>query len=71
MFILDVKITKNALPVQLRSGVVYQYTCPKCNLGFYIGCTIRQLRVRVAAHGGISLGLPDFSGWNKGHSKNL
>ena len=45
---------KDALPVEFRSGVVYQYSCPNCKLGTYIGCTIRQLRARYSAHKGIS-----------------
>ena len=45
---------KDSLPADFRSGVVYLYTCPKCNFGTYIGCTIRQLRARVAAHRGVS-----------------
>ena len=45
---------KDSLPMQFKSGVVYRYTCPKCNLGTYIGCTIRQLRARFAAHRGVS-----------------
>ena len=50
-----------------RSGVVYQYTCPKCNLGTYIGSTIRLLYVRICGHLGLShrtrlpLSSPEFS----------
>ena len=45
---------KDSLPIDFRSGVVYLFTCPKCDLGMYLGCTIRQLRARVLAHRGIS-----------------
>ena len=40
----------------MRSGVIYQFTCPKCTLGTdtYIGCTKRMLWVRVAGHLGVS-----------------
>ena len=34
---------KDSLPAEFRFGVVYKYSCPKCTLGTYIGCTIRQL----------------------------
>jgi hypothetical protein len=45
---------KDALPTLMRSKVVYIFTCPKCTLGTYIGCTIRHLRTRVNNHQGIS-----------------
>ena len=38
----------------MRSSVVYQYTCPKCNLGTYVGSTHRMLRVRMSEHFGVS-----------------
>ena len=40
-------------PHELRSRVVYEYTCPGCH-SRYIGQTIRHLRHRVAEHAGIS-----------------
>ena len=52
---------KDSLPVDMRSKVVYNYTCPKCTLGSnYIGCTERPLRVRIDCHRGVSYrtGLP-------------
>ena len=46
---------KDTMPIELRSGVVYSYICPRCNLGSsYIGCTERLLRVRVDGHKGVS-----------------
>ena len=51
----------------MRSGVVYEYDCPGCNLGKYIGSTSRLLLVRICNHKGISyrtrstLCNPDFS----------
>ena len=38
----------------MRSGVVYSYTCSKCNLETYIGSTSRLLHVRVCSHKGLS-----------------
>ena len=51
----------------MRSGVVYMYNCPGCNLGRYIGSTSRLLLVRICSHRGVShrtqspLSRPDFS----------
>ena len=45
---------KDTLVPLMRHGVVYLYTCPKCDLGRYIGCTTRLLRVRVCGHMGVS-----------------
>ena len=45
---------KDSLSSLMQSGVVYQYTCPKCNLGTYIGSTERLLHVRISCHRGIS-----------------
>ena len=45
---------KDPLPRLLRSNVVYLFTCPKCNLGKYVGCTQRMLKVRIDSHNGIS-----------------
>ena len=38
----------------MRSGVIYLYNFPKCELGRYIGCTTKLLRVRVCGHMGVS-----------------
>ena len=47
--------SKDTLPSDLRSSVVYEFTCPGCKSGSsYIGSTSRQLMVRVAEHRGIS-----------------
>ena len=45
---------KDRLPPLMSSGVVYEYNCPKCNLGKYIGSTRRLLRVRADSHRGVS-----------------
>ena len=45
---------KDSLPELMRSSVVYKFSCPKCNLGRYIGCTNRMLRVRIDSHRGVS-----------------
>ena len=47
---------KDSMPFDMRSGVVYSFTCPGCTSGTctYIGCTDRMLRVRVAEHRGRS-----------------
>ena len=51
---------KDSLCSSMRSSVVYQYTCPHCQWGKYVGSTSRLLRVRMAEHMGISFrsGLP-------------
>ena len=45
---------KDSVPELMRSLVVYKYTCPRCNLGTYIGSTKRMLKVRIDSHCGIS-----------------
>ena len=45
---------KDSLVPLMRHNVVYLYTCPKCELGRYIGCTTRLLRVRICSHMGVS-----------------
>ena len=58
---------KDSLPELMRSSVIYQFSCPKCNLGNYVGCTNRLLKVRIDSHRGISyrtgskLSKPEFS----------
>ena len=44
---------KDRLPFDLVSGVVYKYTCGRCN-SFYYGETDRHLKVRSGEHIGIS-----------------
>ena len=44
---------KNCLPLDLVSGVVYKYTCGRCNSTYY-GKTDRHLKVRSGEHIGIS-----------------
>ena len=45
---------KDKLDYLMTSNVVYEYTCPKCDFGNYIGATKRLLRVRADAHKGVS-----------------
>ena len=45
---------KDSLPELMRSSVVYMFTCPRCNLGNYVGSTKRLLKVRIDAHRGVS-----------------
>ena len=44
---------KDITPVELRSRVVYEYTCVGCHSN-YIGQTSRHLRHRIAEHAGVS-----------------
>ena len=45
---------KDTVPKLMRSLVVYKYSCPRCNLGTYLGSTKRMLKVRIDAHCGVS-----------------
>ena len=45
---------KDTLPESMRSSVIYKFSCPKCNLGKYVGCTKRLLKVRIDSHRGVS-----------------
>ena len=45
---------KDSFCSDMRSSVVYLYSCPHCKSGQYVGSTNRLLRVRVAEHLGIS-----------------
>ena len=45
---------KDTVPTMMRSLVVYKYTCPRCNLGTYLGSTKRMLKVRIDSHRGVS-----------------
>jgi hypothetical protein len=44
---------KDCTPLDMRSNVVYSYTCPSCNAR-YIGETTRHLRERISEHRGVS-----------------
>ena len=44
---------KDKLPKSLRSGVLYKYTCAKCNLS-YVGCTKRFWETRLQEHTHVS-----------------
>ena len=58
---------KEKLHPLMTSGVVYEFNCPKCNMGKYIGSSRRILKVRVDSHRGVSyrtnskLSNPEFS----------
>ncbi len=41
--------TKDPIPTELKSGVVYEATCPQCNAK-YIGKTCRHLTTRINEH---------------------
>ena len=45
---------KERLDPLMTSGVVYEFNCPRCDLGRYIGSTRRLLKVRAAEHMGVS-----------------
>lgn len=45
---------KDKLNALLCSCVVYQFNCPRCEGGIYIGSTARCLKTRMCAHAGIS-----------------
>ena len=45
---------KDALPQLMQSSSVYLFTCPKCNLGTYVGNSSRLLKVRIDCHRGVS-----------------
>ena len=38
----------------MQSSTVYLFTCPKCNLGTYVGNSSRLLKVRIDCHRGVS-----------------
>ena len=65
---------KESFPILARSNVVYKYTCPSCEVGTYIGSTVRLLRNRACNHIGIShrtslpLSVKEFSSIRK-HSQ--
>ena len=45
---------KDTLPPVMRSNIIYQYKCPCCLQGSYVGMTQRRLNERIAAHKGVS-----------------
>ena len=45
--------TKDSLPLDLISNIVYQFICPHCKMG-YVGETVRNLSLRFAEHKGVS-----------------
>ena len=47
-------VLKNPLPGLMWSFVIYEYKCPKCNFGSYVGSTRRLLKVRIDSHRGVS-----------------
>ena len=44
---------KDRVPKELCSNIVYKFNCSSCNAG-YIGSSIRNLKIRVCEHKGIS-----------------
>ena len=66
---------KDTVPKLMRSLVIYKYTCPRCNLGTYVGSTKRMLKVRIDSHRGVShrtgcaLGRKEFSNIREHSSK--
>ena len=45
---------KDSLPLELRSSIVYKYSCARCASGTYVGSTMRAAYMRFAEHEGIS-----------------
>ena len=45
--------SKESVPAQLCSNVVYKYHCPDC-MSRYIGSTSRNLKIRISEHKGVS-----------------
>ena len=58
---------KEKLSPLLTSNAVYLFSCPRCNLGNYVGASRRLLKVRIDSHRGVSyrtgvrLSSPEFS----------
>ena len=58
---------KDQICSSLCSGIVYLFKCPHCNIGQYVGSTIRNLHIRIHEHMGVShrtgrhLAKPPFS----------
>ena len=45
---------KDSLPFDLRSSIIYKYSCTHCVSGTYVGSTVRAAYMRFAEHEGIS-----------------
>ena len=58
---------KDSFDDLLSARVVYNYKCPSCKSGQYVGSTIRNLHIRICEHKGVSfrtkrrLARPGFS----------
>ena len=58
---------KDKLSPMMTSNIVYLFTCPKCQLGKYVGASKRLLKVRIDCHRGVSyrtqnkISNPEFS----------
>ncbi|MPC30370.1 hypothetical protein E2C01_023632 [Portunus trituberculatus] len=46
-------LSHDCLPTELRSSIVYKFSCPSCQAG-YSGSTIRVFKIRVDEHKGQS-----------------
>ena len=46
--------SKEKLDSLMTSKIVYLFTCPRCDLGSYVGLSRRLLKVRIDAHKGVS-----------------
>ena len=46
--------SKERLDSLMTSKIVYLFTCPRCDLGRYVGLSRRLLKVRIDAHKGVS-----------------
>ena len=45
---------KDEIPTDMKSNIVYQYSCAQCASGTYIGSTIRSTYMRISEHRGVS-----------------
>ena len=45
---------KDKLSPLMTSNIIYLFTCPKCQLGKYVGASKRLLKVRIDSHRGVS-----------------
>ena len=45
---------KDALPLNMRSSIIYNYCCSRCGSGRYVGSTNRPLYMRISEHQGRS-----------------
>ena len=62
-------IFKDKIPLNVRSHILYRYTCDGCN-AIYIGKTRRHYRVRIFEHLGISLATHNPFTFNPKNSNN-